>query len=54
MITRQATTRRVKIPDGVPDYKYVTEAKTKANLPRRGKIGIPMTLTGRFQSLVKR
>jgi hypothetical protein len=55
MITRQATTRRAKIPDGIPDYNYVIagEAKAKANLPRR-KIGILMILTGKFQSLEKR
>jgi hypothetical protein len=53
--TRQATTRRAKIPDGIPDYKYVIagKAKAKANLPRR-EIGILMTLTGKFQSLEKR
>jgi hypothetical protein len=55
MITRQATTRRTKIPDGIPDYQYVItgEAKAKANLPRREKIGILTILTGKFQSLEK-
>ncbi len=42
MITRQATTRRTKIPDGIPDYKYVItgESREKANLSRKEKLGI--------------
>jgi hypothetical protein len=46
MITRQATTRRTKIPDGIPDYKYVItgEARVKANLSRKEKLGIQMIL----------
>ncbi len=52
-ITHQATTRRAKIPDGIPDYKYVMETKAKANLPRREK-RILVTLTGKFQNLEKR
>jgi hypothetical protein len=53
MITRQATTRRAKIPDGIPDYKYVMEAKAKANLPRRKKIEILATLRYWNELLVK-
>jgi hypothetical protein len=54
MINHQATPRRAKIPHGILDNKYVMEAKAKANLPRRKKIGILATLTGKFQSLEKR
>ncbi len=35
-------------------YVITGEARAKANLPRREKIGILMTLTGKFQSLEKR
>jgi hypothetical protein len=48
--------RRVKIPDGIPDYKpVITErAKERANLPRKVKLGVQMIPIGRFQILEQR
>jgi hypothetical protein len=53
MITRQATIRRIIIPDGIPDYKYVItgKARVRANLSRKDKLEIQKILIGKFQNL---
>ncbi len=54
MTTRQATTRRITIPDGIQDCKYATKEreKAKANLSRKER-GILMIPTGQFQNYEK-
>ncbi len=48
--------RRIIIPDGIPDYKYViTEnARVRANLSRKEKLGVQMIPIGKFQMLEMR
>ncbi len=42
MITRQATIRRIKIADGIPDYKYVIRKRQGKGKPfKKGKTRDP-------------